>query len=414
MIKSLLTWFFIMAILIGFISCETKSVNPFKDNNNPIIDSLIIFPDDSVEVGYELAVHCYARDIEGDTLRYRWVITGGEFIGVVNESSANIRWVSSEVGRWVIKVEVFDIWHISSDSIVIWTLPRGTVNQPPIIRFLTVQPSRISMEDTLIATCEVIDDKTPSEDLVFLWTAQKGRFVENDQSIVRWIAPDTIGNVYIRVEVSDDKYKVIDSVLVTVAHPPVELFKSEFSTDEVTNRWSYSGLLAGLGQREGPHSISWDMNAKAMKVEGRSDYGTFAFKLNGGRFNDATYSVELYSTDVQFGCAGFIPVFVDTGNYFLISISYFQQCFRIQLRQNNSTRTLAEIWRSQDNYFVANEIYKLTFESRQGAGIVRLDDREMWRGDAPNFGGDATIGVAVYGLFDSGAIFFDNIYIFRD
>jgi len=407
----------ILVIVVGsgLISCQTESVNPYNLNRAPVIESLMVTPDDSIEIGRELTVICRARDDEGDSLRYNWTSNGGRFLGAVNENQTQARWSSSEVGCWTITVGVSDRWHTTSRSLMVWALPQGEVNQPPVIESLTLDPPRVPPGDTVLAVCQASDAETPSADLIVHWRADKGRFIEDNLFTILWIAPQELGQVHLAVEVSDGRHTTMDSALAMVALAPVVLYENDFSTDNVSSAWSYAGMLSSLGALDGPHSIGWDSTAKALRVEGRSDFGAFAFKLNSGRFNDAIFSIKMRATDRQFGCAGFIPVFVDTKNYVLIALGYYQQAFRILIRQNDAWLLYNDIWKDpREEPYRENRDYRLIYESRQGTAIVKLDDRELWRGAAPDFGRDATLGVVVSGLNDSGALLFDDLRVVRE
>jgi len=399
--------FFLIARLLLFslfaVSCETRSTSPFTENDPPVFTYFFISEDDSITIYDTLNVSCQVSDPDRDLLTVNWWSSGGIFITRTDSLAA--RWHSAGVNdNFIIGATVADEWgHRASRSDTIYVgVP--TSNRAPIIQGFSVNPSQVTTEDTVLVHCQAID-VNEGDSLRYQWTTNGGILLDYTLPQVRWIAPKILSDFFLKSFVSDGLLTVSDSVVITVHPSPLIM---DFSTDQVTQCWTYEGLLAGLGSELGPYSIEWEETAQAMAILGVSNYGTFGFRLIGKQFNDGVFSIKVKVTNYEHPRVCFIPKFIDISNYFLIGINFFQGSCQVLRCQNGTVQYLAEDWRT----YSLNEYHEIKYEKLGNLVICQIDKVELWRSDQTNvLNTNSPLGVGIYSLEDADPALFDDLLI---
>ncbi len=97
--------------------------------------------------------------------------------------------------------------------------PTGTTNHAPEIRSLTANNTDVGRQETTSITCVATD--SDGDSLTYFWRASSGSIGGYDQAgaTEQWRAPNTNGNYWITVTVSDGREVDIDSLELTVIPP---------------------------------------------------------------------------------------------------------------------------------------------------------------------------------------------------
>ncbi|MDP8237521.1 MAG: hypothetical protein P9X24_00395 [Candidatus Hatepunaea meridiana] len=365
-------------------------------------------PNDTVTFDARVIIVCQAEDANGDILTYDWWSSGGSLLDTTGQQ---VQWQSgSTAGTFEIDVTVADAWDSTTASAIIYVQSGGGsgINQPPVIEEMYVEPESITGSDTAMVYCRASDPEDPLDSLRFTWNVSAGYLLDNSNNRARWVAPVSEGIYSIKVIVSDGRLSTSDSIEVDVKPDTVSLFFSDFSIDEVTDQWEYIGLLAGLGEQLGTFSISWNETALAMEVVGRSNYATYGFRLKDRNFGEGTFRVKIKAPNYQFGRVAFMPKFVDTQNYLIIGVNFYQQSWQVLRCINGRLQYLAEGW----DDFLSDTYYGLAYYEKDGVATALIGDIELWRGNTEEVLSQATnIGVGVYGLAVSQSVLYDDLIV---
>ena len=149
--------------------------------------------------GGEVALTATASDPDGDSLTYDWSAPAGRFSEATDAATA--RWTApDEVGPVTIRVDVSD-GHGGTASAEVTV---EVVNRPPASVTVSCDPCEVPRGGEVALTATAADPDGDS--LTYDWSAPAGRFSEaTDAATTRWTAPDEVGPVTIRVEVSDGR-----------------------------------------------------------------------------------------------------------------------------------------------------------------------------------------------------------------
>lgn len=373
-------------------------------NRPPVINS---FQADKDEVMRLERVHiiCDATDPDGPdiNLAYSWGKNGGTF---QNNRGATIDWIAPDQSdTYTIIVDISDGVSTTRGHLTIRVLDEA-LPQPPVIESLNVSQQEVAAESAVTVTCIASD---PNYDvLTYHWSSYFGRFVGSGHQ-VNWIAPVDAGRYYLAVSVSDGEYVTSDSVSVSVVADTTETYSSDFSSDDVTGSWVYVDTLAGLSLYLPDNArIYWNEAAEAMAVISNSDFATAGFCMSDRLFAKGTFSVKVKAPSRNYVRVAFIPKFIDANNYFLIGINYYaRECHIIYCIDGNV------LWPKQEWIAFQEDVYyEITFQYTGSTYTVALDGDPLWSGNMPDIFDDATnIGVAVYGLPQSGPVLFDDLRI---
>jgi len=183
-------------MLVNGIIADYRSGQPVG-NHQPRIKALAA---DSTIIlfGQTLKIYCTATDRDSDELNYDWTINSQ----AVTCDSAVLVWTAPAVE------DIFNIVCRVSDGIAPAVMDSlqitviAAINHEPIINSLLATARRIDKGDTTRITCSASD---PDGDILeFSWTATFGELIGSD-SVVSWVAPDTVGYYYVKCHVSDNR-----------------------------------------------------------------------------------------------------------------------------------------------------------------------------------------------------------------
>lgn len=390
------------------VSCETESFSPESENHSPVIQQFSITPDQAIASNDTVTLHCQAADFEGDLLTYNWWVSSSTGLGEWPDgtSRSTVTWTpAGSFGEFRIGVTVADDYHQVSqaDTVVV---PDPSQNQPPSILGFELTPAYVTLNDTVYATC-LAEDQNEDDELQYFWTADGGELLDNHSAFIRWVAPGSVGAKTLFVSVSDLFYTVRDSMIVTIHEEPAT-YSTDFSTDEVTDVWSFAGLLSGMGNTMGPHLIRWNQDLLAMEALGISDNGTFAFRMADREFVEGTFSITIKVTNYQFSRVEFIPKFRNTANWYMVGINFNQQSWHIIRCVDGTTTWVIEGWRQFD----PDTEYELKYSIRNGDVTVWINDEEIFQTTTQEaIHGEAEVAVGVSALSGADPVVFDNLHI---
>ena len=211
--------------------------------------------------GGEVALTATASDPDGDSLTYDWSAPAGRFSEATD--AATTRWTApDEVGPVTIRVEVSDgRGGTASAEVTV-----DVANRSPTVT-ASCDPCEIHRDGEVALTATASDPDGDS--LTYDWSAPAGRFIEaTDAATTRWTAPDEVGPVTIRVEVSDGRGGTA-SAEVTV---------------DVANR--SPTVTASCDPCEVPRGGEVALTATASDPDG--DSLTYDWSAPAGRFSEAT------------------------------------------------------------------------------------------------------------------------------
>ena len=175
-----------------------------RANNPPTITSLVADVNWTLPSG-SIQVTCTASDPDGDELSYEWSTTGGDISGI----GAVVNWTApEEVGIYDITVVVNDGQASNDTGSVTIIAATGTL---PIIENLNVtakEPKYLKETSDGYKVgkgkeyyIECISSNTSGE-LAYEWLCDGGE-ISGEGSLITWTAPDTSGDVTVKVIVFD-------------------------------------------------------------------------------------------------------------------------------------------------------------------------------------------------------------------
>ncbi|MCY4511028.1 MAG: Ig-like domain-containing protein, partial [Acidobacteria bacterium] len=196
----------------------------------------------TVVPGGEVRLTATASDPDDDDLTYAWTASQGAFGG--GTDAAATRWTAPEAtGRVTIRVEVSDNQGGSASATVAVTVEPP--NRPPSV-WAPCDPCEVPRLGEVELTATASDPD--GDELTYAWSAPAGTFSgAADAATARWTAPDSLGPVAIRVEVTDG-YGGSASAEVTVGvknRPPA--FESSEHALELRENLDGSRQPVGLG-----------------------------------------------------------------------------------------------------------------------------------------------------------------------
>ncbi len=340
-----------------------------------------------------------------DSLDVQWFYSGGFLI---YSAHTELHWMAPhDRGNYRIILSVSDKKTTVRDSISVYVGSPGEINRPPAISRVYALKERLAVNDTTQVICEAID---PDEDpITYRWSVEAGRIIGGG-SRVRWQAPGELGVYTIEVEVSDEERSTLGFTRINVVPDTTYYYQSDYSNDDVTGEWAYMGLLTGMGDLP-PTSreIAWDSLKQKMAVTFRSNYSAGSFRLQDVRFTEGSFSMNVEATSTQFGWVGILPKFYGVSNFLFIGINFFQQTCEA-LRCINGE--LSYLYRYEGQAFHPDVPYALSFTQKDGVMYAYLNDILLWQGDVIEpFLNPCPVGVAVYGLGDSGPAYYDDLRV---
>ena len=340
-----------------------------------------------------------------DTLNISW-FNPPEGV-VFEQDDHHLKWIAPESygrQRFDVTVENSDTLLRASTYVVVGS--PGTFNNPPAIQRVYPENDNIVLASTTRIICEAFDEE--ADPLTYNWSSEFGE-IRGGGPRIDWTAPDSLGTFLINVRVSDGLATSSGICAVNVVPDTSIYFMSDFSHDDVTNLWSYQGLLAGFGAFPVTYTVEWDEEREKMSVICRSDYSTAGFRLIGHSFLDGSFGISVEATSTQYGMLGFLPKFFGESNYFMVGINFFQQYASVIRCINGQVEYLA---RYEGIQLTADREYDLLYSQHGDEASVKFNGVNIWSGEVVElFKLSTSMGVAVYGLQDSGPAYFDNIKI---
>ena len=208
--------------------------------------------------GGEVGLTATASDPDGDELAYAWSSVSGSF-GEVADSASAIWTAPEEIGPVTLRVEVSD-GHggLASAEVTV-----EVVNRPPTVSVACdVCEVPRGGEAGLTATASDPD----GDELAYAWSSVSGSFGEvAGAASVTWTAPEEIGPVTIRVEVSDGHGGLaLAEVTVTVANRPPVFASSEYALDlreNVDGRQRHVDLGAATASDPDGDELTYDLSS---------------------------------------------------------------------------------------------------------------------------------------------------------
>ena len=221
----------------------------------------------TVVPGGEVRLTATASDPNGDDLTYSWTASQGAFSG--GTDAAATRWTAPAAsGRVTIRVEVSDNQGGSESATVAVTVEVVTIEPPnrsPRVR-ASCDPCEVPRLGEVELKAKASDPD--GDELTYAWSAPAGSFSGGaDAATARWTAPDSLGPVTIRVEVTDG-YGGSASAEVTI---------------EVKNE--LPGVSVSCDPCEVPRLGGVELTATASDPDG--DELTYAWSAPAGSFSGA-------------------------------------------------------------------------------------------------------------------------------
>ncbi len=217
----------------------------------------------TVVPGGEVRLTATASDPDGDDLTYAWTASRGAFSG--GTDAAATRWTApGATGRVTIRVEVSDNRGGTASATVAVTVEEP--NEPPSVS-ASCDPCEVPRLGEVELTATASDPD--GDKLTYAWSAPAGSFSGvTDAATALWTAPDSLGPVTIRVEVTDGNGGSA-SAKVTI---------------EVKNE--LPGLSVSCNPCEVPRLGEVELTATASDPDG--DELTYAWSAPAGSFSGVT------------------------------------------------------------------------------------------------------------------------------
>ena len=208
--------------------------------------------------GGEVGLTATASDPDGDELAYAWSSVSGSFGEVAGAASA-IWTAPEEIGPVTIRVEVSD----GHGGLALAEVTVEVVNRPPTVS-VTCDVCEIPRGGEVGLTATASDPD--GDELAYAWSSVSGSFGEvAGAASVTWTAPEEIGPVTIRVEVSDGHGGLaLAEVTVTVANRPPVFASSEYALDlqeNVDGRQRHVDLGAATASDPDGDELTYDLSS---------------------------------------------------------------------------------------------------------------------------------------------------------
>jgi len=208
MFSSSRLYIFISLIIIFFVGCKEKVVDPILQNNKPIISKVTADPV-SVKIGETSTITVSATDVDHDKLAYIWKCNKGYFVS--GNGLATITWMApNQKGTALITVSIGDGITFVSDTVYI-----SICNSAPVISNVVSNPGVLKTGES--STLSVQASDADDDALNYSWSCDNGTFTSGTtEASVTWRAPNQAGRVGFTVTVSDGQESVSDTVSVLV------------------------------------------------------------------------------------------------------------------------------------------------------------------------------------------------------
>jgi hypothetical protein len=204
-----------LVLIVVLTLCAIIGTSCSHYNSCPVIENLQstrseVAPQESIRI------ECVASDVDGDTLNYTWLASGGTF----SEQSSVSTWQAPVTpGDYTITALVTDGW--GGEVTKQLTVSVVIVNNPPIIESLTAKPSVVDQDKS--ATIECVASDPDGDELEYMWEVTAGS-ISGEDDIVTWQAPHNPGAYTITVKIDDGeggKATEQTTVDVIINNPPV-------------------------------------------------------------------------------------------------------------------------------------------------------------------------------------------------
>lgn len=380
---------------------ERGSINYPPVISNLSVTSSVVAPLDTVQVTADISDDRTPLEL----LEIDWSTSLGNLLD--NRLTA-ISWKApAEAGTSFVSLRVADdLLRTDLDSIAIIIDTSGNVNHAPTVEDVFALSDTLSTGESTRIFCQAND--RDGDEMSYEWSASAGTITDTDGDQTNWTAPWSEQLCSLYVKVSDGESFGTGYTLISVLRDTVILYSSDFSSDDVTGNWQYQGLLTGLGDTEGVHSIEWDGAGEHMIVMSRSSWGTNAYRMADYRLQDARFRITVQASDTQFNTVGFLPKCLDENNYVLIDLNYFLGQWQVLQCIQGTLIYSGQNWRS----FPANTDIQLEYTQYEGNGRVLINGAVVWSGEIDEtFSPPLPMGVAVSGQVDSGIAFYDNLIV---
>ena len=218
-----------------------------------------------VSRGGEVSLTATASDPDGDSLTYEWSAPAGRFSEATD--AATTRWTApDEVGSVTIRVDVSDRRGGTASAEV----TVDVANRSPSVS-AWCDPCEVSRGGEVSLTATASDPDGDS--LTYEWSAPAGRFSEaTDAATTRWTAPDEVGSVTIRVDVSDRRGGTASAeVTVDVANRSPDV--SAWCDPCEVSRGGEVSLTATASDPDGD-SLTYEWSAPAGRFSEATDAAT--------------------------------------------------------------------------------------------------------------------------------------------
>ncbi len=268
-------------------------------NNLPVIEDLIA-GSLSLRAGDSVTIECLASDPDGDELSYHWSANASTISGAGSIVTWTAPGALAPVGGTV-SVTVSDGRGGEITSEIYITIQP---NELPVIEDLRAAVHSVRSGEEIAIECIASDPD--GDELSYRWISNGGT-ISGDGSRVIWTAPDSPGNYFVTVDVSDgrdtvsvseplelevlpnqppviNRLKAEKTILLIGTSTVIRCAASDPEDDEITYEWSADGgEFSGDGEE-----VTWTASG------GCGDQVTITITINDGYGGEASAEIKIW------------------------------------------------------------------------------------------------------------------------